>query len=80
MLVALLKVSYLLVSKMEAIHAYAREGEMENLLKCIESGAVVNSKGVFYFACLLFCRNLLRLMPLYGLINICLVTFFHIGK
>ncbi|KAI4378192.1 hypothetical protein MLD38_015709 [Melastoma candidum] len=30
--------------KMDEIHAFAREGEMENLLKCIESGTSVNIK------------------------------------
>ncbi|GMH19763.1 hypothetical protein Nepgr_021604 [Nepenthes gracilis] len=30
--------------KMEAIHAYAREGEVDNLLKCIENGVSVNLK------------------------------------
>lgn len=32
---------------MEAIHAFAREGEEENLLKAIESGVPVNLKGLF---------------------------------
>ncbi|CAL5344173.1 unnamed protein product [Camellia sinensis] len=32
------------VGKMDAIHAFAREGDWENLLKCIESGVPVNSK------------------------------------
>uniref|UniRef100_A0A5B6YR79 Putative acyl-CoA-binding domain-containing protein 1-like n=1 Tax=Davidia involucrata TaxID=16924 RepID=A0A5B6YR79_DAVIN len=31
-------------SKMDAIHAFAREGDLENLLKCIESGVPVNLK------------------------------------
>ncbi|KAL3521668.1 hypothetical protein ACH5RR_019817 [Cinchona calisaya] len=30
--------------KLEAMHAFAREGDMENLLKCIESGVPVNVK------------------------------------
>lgn len=30
--------------KMDAIHAFAREGEVDNLLKCIESGVPVNLK------------------------------------
>ncbi|KAM7267045.1 hypothetical protein ACFE04_009211 [Oxalis oulophora] len=30
--------------KMDAIHAFAREGEVNNLLKCVEKGAAVNSK------------------------------------
>ncbi|KAK9291445.1 hypothetical protein L1049_019393 [Liquidambar formosana] len=30
--------------KMDAIHAFAREGEVENLLKCVESGVSVNLK------------------------------------
>jgi hypothetical protein len=32
---------------MDAIHAFAREGEVDNLLKCIESGVAVNLKGRF---------------------------------
>lgn len=32
---------------MDAIHAFAREGEVDNLLKCIESGVTVNLKGLF---------------------------------
>ncbi|KAL0824653.1 hypothetical protein Bca101_048330 [Brassica carinata] len=31
--------------KIDAIHAFAREGEVENLLKCIESGIPVNARG-----------------------------------
>lgn len=31
---------------MEAIHAFAREGEMDDLLKCIENGVLVNSRGL----------------------------------
>ncbi|KAB1205110.1 Acyl-CoA-binding domain-containing protein 2 [Morella rubra] len=31
-------------SKMDAIHAFAREGELDNLLKCIESGVSVNTR------------------------------------
>ncbi|XP_050203829.1 acyl-CoA-binding domain-containing protein 1-like [Mercurialis annua] len=31
-------------SKMEAIHAFAREGDVKNLLNCIESGVFVNLK------------------------------------
>lgn len=34
---------------MDAIHAFAREGEVDNLLKCIESGVPVNLKGLFFF-------------------------------
>lgn len=30
--------------KIDAIHAFAREGEVENLLKCIESGIPVNAR------------------------------------
>ncbi|CAN6994959.1 unnamed protein product [Brassica oleracea var. botrytis] len=30
--------------KIDAIHAFAREGEVENLLKCIESGIPLTSK------------------------------------
>lgn len=32
---------------MDAIHAFAREGDEVNLLKCIESGVPVNVKGCF---------------------------------
>lgn len=32
---------------MDAIHAFAREGELDNLLKCIESGVSVNTRGLF---------------------------------
>ncbi|XP_061375677.1 acyl-CoA-binding domain-containing protein 1 isoform X2 [Gastrolobium bilobum] len=31
-------------SKMDAIHGFAREGDMDNLLKCIENGVSVNLK------------------------------------
>lgn len=31
---------------MDAIHAFAREGEVENLLKCIENGVDVNLRGI----------------------------------
>ncbi|KAK6936657.1 Acyl-CoA-binding protein, ACBP [Dillenia turbinata] len=31
-------------SKMDAIHAFAREGEIDNLLKCLESGTSVDTK------------------------------------
>lgn len=31
-------------SKMDAIHAFAREGEVDNMLKCIESGVSVDLK------------------------------------
>jgi hypothetical protein len=30
---------------MDAIHGFAREGDMANLLKCIENGVSVNLKG-----------------------------------
>jgi ankyrin repeat protein len=30
--------------KIDAIHAFAREGEVENLLKCIENGIPVNAR------------------------------------
>ncbi|XP_022138230.1 acyl-CoA-binding domain-containing protein 1-like [Momordica charantia] len=30
--------------ELEAIHAFAREGELENLLKCVENGVSVNTK------------------------------------
>lgn len=33
---------------MDAIHAFAREGEVENLLKCIESGVSVDVKGLLF--------------------------------
>ena len=31
--------------KMDAIHAFAREGEVDDLLKCIDNGVSVNLKG-----------------------------------
>lgn len=34
-----------LYRKMDAIHGFAREGDMANLLKCIENGVSVNLKG-----------------------------------
>lgn len=37
---------------MDAIHAFAREGEVDNLLKCIESGVSVDLKGLFPSVCL----------------------------
>jgi len=37
---------------MDAIHAFAREGEVDNLLKCIESGISVNLRGLFLLSCL----------------------------
>lgn len=33
---------------MDAIHGFAREGDMTNLLKCIESGVSVNLKGELF--------------------------------
>lgn len=33
---------------MDAIHAFAREGEVDNLLKCIDSGVSVDAKGLFF--------------------------------
>jgi len=33
---------------MEAIHGFAREGDMANLLKCIENGVSVNLKGELF--------------------------------
>lgn len=36
---------------MDAIHAFAREGEVDNLLKCIEGGVSVNLKGLVLFSC-----------------------------
>lgn len=30
---------------MDAIHAFAREGEVDNLLKCIDNGVSVDLKG-----------------------------------
>ena len=39
-----------LFSKMDAIHDFAREGEEENLLKCIENGVPVNLKGLSSYA------------------------------
>ena len=38
-----------LSSKMDAIHDFAREGEEDNLLKCIENGVPVNLKGLFSY-------------------------------
>ena len=35
---------------MDAIHAFAREGELDNLLKCIESGVSVHLQGLFLFS------------------------------
>lgn len=35
---------------MEAIHGFAREGDMANLLKCIENGVSVNLKGKLFVA------------------------------
>lgn len=32
---------------MEAVHAFAREGDVENLLKCIGDGVSVDIKGIF---------------------------------
>lgn len=34
---------------MDAIHTFAREGEVENLLKCVESGVSIDLKGTCYF-------------------------------
>lgn len=36
---------FLYLRKIDAIHEFAREGEVENLLKSIESGIPVNAKG-----------------------------------
>lgn len=33
---------------MDAIHGFAREGDMTNLLKCIENGVSVNLKGELF--------------------------------
>ena len=46
---ALVKVFSLLCRKMDAIHAFAREGEVENLLKCVDSGVSIDLKGICYF-------------------------------
>lgn len=35
---------------MEAIHGFAREGDMANLLKCIENGVSMNLKGELFVA------------------------------
>lgn len=43
---ALVNVFSLLCRKMDAIHAFAREGEVENLLKCVESGVSIDLKGI----------------------------------
>lgn len=44
---------FLVFRKMDAIHAFAREGEVNNLIKCIDGGVSVNLKGLFLH-CLLF--------------------------
>ena len=36
---------------MDAIHTFAREGELDNFLKCIESGVSVHLQGLFLFSC-----------------------------
>lgn len=33
---------------MDAIHNFAREGELDNLIKCIENGVSVDLKGSFF--------------------------------
>lgn len=33
---------------MDAIHGFAREGDMDNLLKCIENGVSVDLKGEYF--------------------------------
>lgn len=38
----------LLYRKMDAIHGFAREGDMTNLLKCVENGISVNLKGELF--------------------------------
>lgn len=40
-----LNVSCFTFRKMDAIHTFAREGEVDNLLKCIEGGISVNLRG-----------------------------------
>lgn len=44
---------FLVFRKMDAIHAFAREGEVNNLIKCIDGGVSVNLKGLFLH-CLFF--------------------------
>ncbi|RZC07272.1 Acyl-CoA-binding domain-containing protein 2 isoform C [Glycine soja] len=51
-------------SQMEAIHGFAREGDMANLLKCIENGVSMNLKGELLVAiyssmcnCAVSCHN-----------------------
>lgn len=39
---------------MEAIHGFAREGDMANLLKCIENGVSVNLKGQLFIIAICF--------------------------
>lgn len=34
--------------KMDAIHGFAREGDVANMLKCIENGVSVNLKGELF--------------------------------
>ena len=46
---------------MDAIHAFAREGDLDNLLKCIESGVSVNLLGLFLFGCFLSFKERTRL-------------------
>lgn len=47
------KLNGLFFRKLDAIHAFAREGEVNNLIKCIDGGVSVNLKGLFLH-CLLF--------------------------
>ena len=37
----------LLLRKLDAIHAFAREGDTQNLLKCVEGGIPVDVKGIY---------------------------------
>lgn len=50
-MILILRVANTIFRKMDAIHAFAREGDGENLLKCIEGGVPVNLKGPFLHFC-----------------------------
>lgn len=50
-MVLILRIANTIFRKMDAIHAFAREGDGENLLKCIEGGVPVNLKGPFLHFC-----------------------------
>lgn len=58
-LLAEINVSCFIFRKMDAIHAFAREGEVDNLLKCIEGGVSVNLKGLVLFSCPFYYVNII---------------------